>query len=222
MPKVNKSTQAYLDIAEIKNDTVIMKDGSIRATIMVSSINFALKSEDEQAALVSNYVSFLNYLNFPIQIVVQSRKLDIEKYMKRIESAEREVTNELLKRQIVNYKAYVKELIDIGDIMTKRFFIVVPYSPLEKKSGSGGGFFMRLGAVFAPAKVIQMNQTKFEKYLHDLNQRVEHIKMNISSLGLTVVRLDTQSLIELYYNAYNPSIAANQKLTDIDRLRIEQ
>ena len=109
--KVTTSTQLFLDIAEIKNDTVIMKDGTMRAVLMASSINFALKSEDEQNALVSAYVTFLNYLDFPIQIVIQSRKLDIEGYLKRIEEAEKELTNELLKRQILDYKNYINELV---------------------------------------------------------------------------------------------------------------
>jgi type IV secretory pathway VirB4 component len=217
--KINDSTQLFLDISEIKNDTVIMKDGSLRAVLMVSSINFALKSEDEQNALISSYVTFLNYLNFPIQIVIQSRKLDIEVYIKRIEDAERNLTNELLRRQILDYKAYVKELVELGDIMTKRFFIAIPYSSLESTKT---GFFDKLMAVFTPAKVVRLKQDKFNKFLHELNQRCEHVNMNISSIGLTSKRLDTQSLIELYYTSYNPAVAQNQKLQDLDKLQVEQ
>jgi hypothetical protein len=217
--KPSNSTQLFLDIAEIKNDTVIMKDGTLRAVMMVSSINFALKSEEEQEAIVSGYVTFLNYLDFPIQIVIQSRRLDIENYTKRLEEAERDLTNDLLKKQIVNYKAYIKELVELGDIMTKTFYIAVPFSPLESHSSS---FWTRLASVFSPAKIIQLKESKFKKFLHDLNQRVEHVRMNISSLGLTTARLDTQSLIELYYNVYNPIVSQNQKLADIKKLRIEQ
>lgn len=217
--KISQSTQIFLDIAEIKNDVAILKDGTLRAVLMTSSINFALKSEDEQNALVSSYVNFLNYLTFPLQIVVQSRKLDIDVYLKKIEDAEREVTNDLLKRQIVNYKAYIKELVDLGDIMTKRFFIVVPYSPVEDKKT---GFFAKVGAVFTPAKLVRLKQEKFNKLLHEINQRIDHVNMNISSLGITTIRLDTQSLIELYYNAYNPTVSTKQKLTDMERLRIEE
>jgi hypothetical protein len=218
--KVKQSTQMFLDIAEVKNDAVIMKDGTLRAVIMVSSLNFALKSEDEQKAIVQGYVTFLNYLNFPIQIVIQSRKLDLDGYIKRIEDAERELTNDLLKKQIVNYKGYIQELVELGDIMTKTFFIVVPFSPLE--AGASKGFFSSLGAVFTPAKVIQIKQKTFNKYLHDLNQRIEHVRMNISSLGLTTVRLDTQGLIELYYNVYNPIVSQSQKLADLNKLRVQK
>ncbi|MBU1131680.1 hypothetical protein KKC32_00275 [Patescibacteria group bacterium] len=216
--KITQSTQIFLDIAEIKNDAIVLKDGSLRAILMVSSINFALKSEDEQNALVSSYVGFLNYLNFPIQIVIQSRKLDIGRYMQRIEESERSLTNDLLKRQIVNYKAYIKELVELGDIMTKRFFIAIPYSPFEEKNR---GFFNRLASLFSPEKIIQLKQSKFEKYLHELDMRLEHVNMSISGMGLTTARLDTQGLIELFYNIYNISTAEKEQLTDINKLRLE-
>lgn len=217
--KIQQSTQLFLDISEIKNDAVILKDGSLRAVMMTSSINFSLKSEDEQKALISSYVSFLNYLDFPLQIVIQSRKLDIDGYIKRIEDSEKGLTNDLLKKQIVNYKAYVKELIELGQIMTKRFYIVIPYSPIEEKKL---GFFSRVGSALTPAKILRLGQEKFDKYLYELNKRIEHVEMNISSLGVKTVRLDTQSLIELYYNIYNPTVSAKQKMTDIEKLRVEE
>lgn len=216
--KVSQSTQLFLDIAEIKNDTVVLKDGTLRAVLMVSSINFALKSEEEQEALVSSYITFLNYIDFPLQIIIQSRKLDIETYIKRLDDYERSLVNELLRRQIINYKAYIKELVELGEIMTKRFFIVVPFSPIEEK---GRGFWARLGTVLTPVKVIKLKQEKFEKYLHELAQRVEHVKMNITSLGLTAERLDTQGLIELYYDVYNPLVAQSQQLPDLASMRVE-
>lgn len=217
--KPRQSTQMFLDIAEIKNDTVILKDGTLRAVTMVSSINFALKSEEEQEAIVSGYVTFLNYLDFPIQIMIQSRRLDIENYLKRLEEAERDLTNDLLKMQINDYKAYIKELIELGDIMTKNFFIVVPFSPTEARSS---GFFGRLASALSPTKIIQLKDEKLNKFLHELGQRVEHVRMNISSLGLKTVRLDTQSLIELYYNVYNPIVSQNQKLINLQNLRLDE
>lgn len=217
--KIATSTQIFLDIAEIKNNTVILKDGSLRSVLMVSSLNFALKSEDEQTAVVSSYVTFLNSLDFPIQIVIQSRRLDISNYITKLKAREAEITNELLRRQMVNYQAYIKELVQLGDIMSKRFFLVVPYSPFEDKSR---GFWSRLGSLFSPGQIIRINQEKFDKYKHSLDQRLAHVKMHITSLGLETVELDTQSLIELYYSVYNPEVAAKQKLADIDRLRLEE
>ncbi|MFA6537406.1 MAG: TraC family protein [Patescibacteria group bacterium] len=216
--KITTSTQMFLDIAEIKNDTVILKDGTLRAVLVASSVNFALKSEEEQSALVSSYVSFLNYIDYPLQIVVQSRKLDIGGYIKKIEEIERTQTNELLKKQVSNYKAYVKELIDLNDIMSKRFFIVIPYSPIEDKKR---GFLGRMSSVLSPSKVIKLKQDKFNSYLHELNQRVEHVRMNVSSMDITAQRLDTQGLIELYYEVYNPQTSQSQKLGNIEKLRVE-
>lgn len=217
--KVSYSTQMFIDIAEIKNDCVIMKDGTLRAVLMVSSLNFALKSEEEQAAVVSSYVTFLNFVDFPLQIVIQSRKLDIDGYMQKLRQREAEITNELLRRQMINYQAYIKELVDLGDIMSKRFFLVVPYSPIEDKKLN---FWSRLGSLFTPGKVLRLNQQKFEEYKHVLEQRVEHVESHITSMGLETVRLDTQSLIELYYNVYNPDIAVKQKLIDVDKLNLEE
>ncbi len=216
--KITTSTQIFLDISEIKNDTVIMKDGTLRAVLMVSSVNFALKSEEEQESLVGAYVTFLNYLDFPLQIVVQSRKLDIEAYLKMIEEAERMQTNELLKVQIANYKSYIKELIELNDIMSKRFFVVIPYSSIEDKKQ---GFLTRVSTVLSPSKIIKLKQEKFQEYLKELNQRVAHVKMNIGSLDIQAERLDTQSLIELFYGVYNPVSSMSQKLMDLDLLQVD-
>jgi hypothetical protein len=216
--KIVQSTQLFLDVAEIRNGIVIMKDGTLRAVMMISSINFALKSEEEQEAIVNAYVGFLNYLDFPIQIVIQSRKLDISPYMDRLKEREGEITNELLRRQIIDYQQYINSLVDLGDIMSKKFFIVVPYSPLEDQKKS---FMSRVSALFSPGQVIRLNQEKFDKYSYSLTQRVEHVKMHITSLGLEAAVLDTQSLIELYYNVYNPDTSPQQKMTDTDHLRLE-
>jgi len=217
--KINSSTQQYLDITEIKEDTVIMRDGSLRAVIMVSSINFALKSEDEQNAIISAYVSFLNNIDFPLQIVIQSRELNIEGYMESLKQKEKEQTNELLKVQTTEYIQYIQELISLGKIMSKRFYIVVPYNPLSDKQKS---FFKRLLESFKPATLIRMKEEKFLRRRAELIRRVEHIISGLASIGVNTVQLDTQGLIELFYNTYNPKTSANQKLVDIKQLRIAE
>ena len=216
--KISQSTQLFLDVAEIRNDTVIMKDGSLRSVMLVSSINFALKSEDEQDAVVSSYVQFLNFLDFPIQIVIQSRKLDISNYINLLKEKEGEITNELLRRQMINYQSYVQELVELGDIMSKRFFVVVPYSDVEDKSR---GFMSRFASLFTPGRVIRLNKEKFEKSHYSLFQRVEHVKSHITSMGVEAVVLDTESLIELYYNVYNPDVSTQQKISKLDKIRLE-
>lgn len=212
------STLRYLDIAGIRQDTVIMKDGNLRSVIMVSSINFALKNEDEQNAIISSYVSFLNNISFPLQIVIQSRELNIEAYMSQLKQKEKEQTNELLKMQIGEYITYVKELVSLSKIMNKRFFVIVPYDPMSDKKK---GFISRLTETFSPTSLIKMKEEKFMRLRKELGRRVDTVISGLSSIGLNTIELDTQSLIELYYNTYNPVTAANEHLAEVEKLRLE-
>jgi type IV secretory pathway VirB4 component len=217
--KITVSTQSYLDIAEIRDDTVVMKDGTLRAVIMVSSLNFALKSDDEQNAIISSYVSFLNNIEFPLQIVIQSRELNIENYLVDLEKKEKEQTNELLKIQTTEYIQYVKELISIGKIMSKRFYVVVPYNPLSDKQKK---FIARITDIFKAATLIKMKDDVFMRRKSQLNYRVDNIVSGLMSTGLNAVPLDTQGLIELFYNTYNPETSANEKLADTRELRVAE
>jgi len=216
--KTNVSTQQFLDIAEIRDDVVIRKDGSLCAVLLVSSINFALKSEEEQNALIQGYMTFLNSLDSEIQIVIQSRRLNIEKYLNSLKAKEKEQTNELLRTQIAEYRDFVNELITLGDIMGKRFYIVVPFAPgkSEKKT-----FANQLGAVFSPAKVIKLSEKTLDKYHARLATRIEKVATGLGSMGLTAVQLNTQSLVELYYNSYNVELARSQKIPPPDKLQTE-
>lgn len=211
-------TKKYVPISEIRNDCLIMKDGTLRAVIMVASINFALKSAEEQQAIISAYMTFLNSINFPIQIVIQSRKFNIDDYIEKLKQAEKEQVNELLKIQIADYRNFITELIKIGDIMTKRFYLVVPYNPL---SDSQRGFWSRLMDLFTPTSLIKLGEEKFARRRRDLFQRVNHLVSGLNSMGLEAQHLDTQHLIELYYNSYNPQLAENEKLVGIDKIRVE-
>ena len=215
--KPGVAAQRHLDIAEIKDDVVILKDGTLRSVLMVSSINFALKSEDEQQAIISQYVSFLNSLEFPLQVVIQSRRLNIEKYIEKLKEAERNQKNELLKIQIADYRAFVNELVDLGQIMQKHFFVVIPYSPLSDKQK---GFFQRAGEVLSPATSVRLAEDRFQQRKSALEIRVGHIKSALNSMGLKSVRLDTQGLIELYYRVYNPELYESQKMVDTDKMRV--
>lgn len=213
------ATQKYLEIAEIKEDVVILKDGTLRAVLLVSSINFALKSEDEQNAIISSYMSFLNSVDFPLQIVIQSRKLNIEGYLARLKAVEKEQSNELLKMQTADYRQFVEELIEIGDIMNKQFYLVIPYDPLSDKQKS---FWSRLKELFTPAAILKLSAKKFKQRKRGLDQRVSHVRANLTSIGLHSEILDTQSLIELYYNIYNPALAEQQKLVEVGKIQVEE
>ncbi len=217
--KPTAATQKYLDILEIKDDVVVLKDGTIRAVLLVSSINFALKSEEEQNAIIQGYIQFLNSFNFPFQIVIQSRRLDIDEYLDRLKNIEKEQVNELLKIQTTEYRQYIKELVGLADIMSKHFYVIVPYSPGK---GERKNFFTQLQEAISPSKIINLKQKKFDKYRNELLKRVDFISDGLSSLGLKVVQLDTQGLIELFYNIYNLETYDQQELKDINKIRIEE
>ena len=217
--KPSTSTQKYLDIAEIRDDLAVLNDGTVRGVLLVSSINFDLKSEDEQRAIISNYVNFLNTLDYPLQVIIQSRPLNIDDYMGRLKKMEREQTNELLRMQTADYRGFVHELLTLEKIMSKKFYIVVPYSPLSDKRK---GFISRFSSVFSPAKVVSLSRKNFEEFSEQLEKRCNFIGTGLGSLGLRSQRLSTQALIELYYNSYNPDIFQKQPMGDINKLTVEK
>lgn len=214
-----KSTQRFLEIAEIKEDVVVVKDGTLKAVLLVSSINFALKSDDEQTAIIRGYMSFLNSLDFPLQIVIQSRKLNIQKYLDKLGELEKEQTNDLLRMLTMEYRQYIRELVELGEIMNKRFYVVVPYDPLSDQQK---GFFKRFQEVLRPTIFLKLSQERFRRHRHELMQRVEHVISGLNSMSLEVAVLDTQSLIELYYNTYNPETASLTPLIEMDKLQVEE
>ncbi len=213
------NTQTHLPIAEIKDGVVVLRDGTMRKVLLTSSINFALKSEDEQNAIISSYVGFLNSLDFPVQIVVQSRKLQIKPYLETLNKLEREQANELLRVQIADYRLFIEELVDIGKIMTKRYFVIVPYSPLDNKKK---GFFARFKEVIVPALTLNLKEDQFERRKQDLDLRVRQIQSGLSGIGLEVAELDTQALIELYYSTYNPDISFAEQMGDVTKQQVEE
>lgn len=212
------SSQRHLPIAEIRDGVVVMKDGTLRAVLITSSINFALKSEEEQNALISAYVGFLNSIDFPLQIVVQSRKLQIKQYLENLGKIEREQRNDLLRVQIADYRAFIAELVEIGEIMTKRFYIVVPYDPASNQKKS---FWSRLQEVFRPAAAVRIKEKLFQERKYELDTRVRAVISGLSSMSLQVAQMDTQALIELYYSTYNPDIALNQEMPAVEKIRLE-
>lgn len=212
------ATKHHLMVNEIKEDTVVMKDGTLRAVLMVSSINFALKNEDEQTAIISSYVSFLNSLDHPLQILIQSRALNIAPYLSKLTKLESKQTNELLRVQIADYRSFVAQLVEMGNITSKNFYVIVPYDPLSNKSKS---FFARAGELINPATTVHLKEKRFQTRKNDLDMRVRLVSGGLQGMGLEVVRLDTQSLIELFYSTYNPDIALAEPLPEINKLQVE-
>lgn len=212
--KPSASTQKYLDIAEIKEDTVVMRDGSLRAVIVVSSVNFSLKSGDEQNALISAYQSFLNALEFSIEIVMQSRKLDIHSYLDKLRSTMQQQTNELLRLQTQEYVEYISKLIEFASIMNKTFYIIIPLTTGAVKSG----FFSKITGLFSPGKQISSQKLGFESAREELLKRVNQVSSGLGSMGLKTIVLNTEELIELMYNSYNLNTASPIKIKSIEDL----
>lgn len=219
--KPGVSAQRFLDVSEIRDGVVVLKDGTLRSVLLVSSVNFALKSLDEQNAIVQAYMQFLNSLDFPIQVVIQSRKMNVDQYIRQLSENEKTLQNELLKRQIRDYRDFVKQLVQLGDIMQKRFFIVVPYNPSATAGQQQKSFLQRVASLLSPTSLIQLSEERFQKQRFDLSLRVNQVMSGLGSMSLSAVQLDTQGLIELYYTVYNPELYDTQRLTDINQLQVE-
>lgn len=218
-PKPGPSTERFLDIAEIRDDMVLLKDGTVRAVLLVSSINFALKSVEEQEAIIQAYMTFLNSLEYPVQIVIQSRRMNIDAYMNRLIEQERKITNDLLRGQIVEYRNFITELVELGQIMQKMFYLIVPYDPLTNKKKN---FWTRFSEALSPASSAKLNKEQLADRIEQLMRRVELVGGQLNSMGLSSVRLDTQSLIELYYDAYNPDLFETERFVDINQIQVEE
>lgn len=216
--KPTASTQKYLDIAEIKEDTVVMRDGSLRAVIVVSSVNFSLKSGDEQNALISAYQGFLNGLEFSIEILMQSRKLDIHSYLDKLRTIMQQQTNELLRQQTQEYIEYISKLIEFASIMNKTFYIIIPLTTGAVKTS----FMSKITGLFSPGREISSQKLGFESSREELFKRVNQVSSGLSSMGLKTIVLNTEELVELMYNSYNLSTASPIKIKSIEDLDLVQ
>lgn len=213
--KTIKSTQAYLDIAAVKDGVVVLKNGGLRAIVMVTSVNFALKSPAEQEDIVLRYQGFLNALAFPLQIIMQSRKLDLTNYLARLRERGESETNEQIRLQTTSYVAFMEKLLTVANIMDKRFLVVISFDPPSLASRS---FFDRL---LNPTRqvTLTMSDKEFTEFKTQLDERVGVISSGLASMGLKVGRLGTKELIELYYATYNPEEAVKERLVDVTQLQ---
>ena len=210
-----QSTKNLVDIADIIENMVLLKNGSLRAVIEVSAINFELRSEGEQVAILQNFQRFLNSIDFPLQIVVNSRKLDIEDYLKLIEKSTESLTSELLKIQAAEYSKFVKELSDLSNIMDKSFYIVVPFYVFEAPSKAG--ITQSIKSIFKPSSVVkEIKPEQLDTYKTQLLQRVELIFDGLIGLGLKTRILESDELMKLYYGLYNPGLKTEFKSQAID------
>ncbi len=184
---IRGSTQEHLEIADIVDDLVVMKDGSVALVIAVSAVNFGLLSEKEQEAIIFAYAGMINSLNFSIQIVIRSQQKDISHYLSLLEQEENKQTNPLLKAQIGSYRAFIAQTVKENNVLDKKFYVVVPFSSLELGVGTKKP---PIATILERAKVALMPKR-------------DHLMRQMGRLGLRAKQLTTAELIEVYYEIYN-------------------
>lgn len=217
--KTTSPTQAFLDVAEIKEDVIVLKSGTLRSVLAVSAINFDLKSSDEQEAIIAQYQNFLNSLDFPVQILVSSRKLNMKKYMDFLTEKEKSQPSELLRIQLAEYRSFMEQLASVSNIMEKKFYIIVPFSPIENENA---GFLGNITSLLNPQKNILEKRENFETYKNQLYQRVDHVTAALSGIGLRIIPLKTEELIELMYDSYNPATFNATEIKDTAQLELSR
>lgn len=207
-----KATQDFVPIKEIRDGILILKDDSMRALVMASSLNFALKSADEQQSIIYQFQNFLNSLNFSVQICVESRRLDIRPYLALLEDRYKEQTSDLMKIQTREYIEFVRTFTESTNIMTKTFFIVVPYSPpiIHMRDS-------KFENIIKHKSIKEKNEdsvTDFEESRTQIEQRVSVVEQGLVRCGIRVAQLGTEELVEIFYKLFNPG--------DVDKPIINQ
>lgn len=197
-----KATQEFIPIKEIRDGIIVLKDDELRAIVLANSINLSLKSEDEQRATMLQFQNFLNTLDFPIQISVQSRRLDIRPYLMLLEDRIKVQTEPLIKLQTREYIGFIRKFTEDVSIMTKTFFVVVPYTHTVLKSDSGilGSFFSKK----SKEQALAAKKVDFEEKRSQLEERVAVIQQGLSRCGINSAQLGTEEVVEVFYKVFNP------------------
>ncbi len=215
------STQRFLEIAEIHNNTILLKNGGLRAILQVEAINFNLKSETEQQGIIAGYGSFLNTITFPLQIVIRSSRTNIDEYLKQITDIGGKNKNALLQQQTRNYVSFMQKLLEVADIMQKRFYVIIPLDHSTRKKSALEQLFSWLHPDDTLGMASQRRR-EFTPALKQLNERVELVEAGLANIGLHNKRLATRDLVELFYQIYNPQTSQNQKIpADMEALNVE-
>jgi type IV secretory pathway VirB4 component len=203
MAKVpTNSTQQFIPIEDIKDGLVVMDDGSLRGILMASSLNFSLKSDDERQAILLQFQDFLNSLDFSIQIYIQSRKLDIRPYLALLEERYKEQTNDLMKIQTEQYIDFIKKFTESTSIMTKNFFLIVPYDSPIVNTGRGASSI--ISSLLGSKSDKGLDLENFEENKAQLEQRLGVVEQGLVRCGIRVARLGNEEVVELFYKIFNP------------------
>ncbi len=213
MAKEFGSSRDLVTIKEIKEDTLVLKDGGLRQVLMVSGVNFALKSEMEQNLILQAYQNLLNTLDFPIQIIVHSRKVNIEKYLEKLDKFQAAESSPILKNQAEEYREFISGFVAKNPIMEKSFFVVVPFFPTALPSATSvRNFLPFFKEKNAKEKQEHETATSFAGDVEQLRERVKSVAENLSSIGLESMVLNNEQLTELLYNFYNPETVEKEKV----------
>jgi hypothetical protein len=211
------STLDFMQVEEVRDSVIVLKESQIRSVISVSSANFALKSTKEQDVIISSFQGVLNTLEEPIQILVQSRKLDLTNYIDKLKRLEDEQTNDLLKLKMQEYITYIQQMIQQINIMSKQFYVIVGFEPFEIKSDA----FSKLQRVLSPARFIKQDAEKFKQNRGITMGKSENLAAKLRQLDLNVRILKTEELIGLLYNSYNPDTLESIRINDLGALDLE-
>jgi len=203
---IKGTTQEHLPVEDIIDDMVILKDGNCATVLQVSAVNFDLLSEREQNALIFSYSGILNSLNFNIQILIRTKTKDISSYLKRLKTHEEQQTNPLLKDRIISYEKFIEEMVRKNDVLSKLFFVVIPFSTAE----------MGLGALVPTGNKTPVDKTHvLERAKASLAPKRDHLLRLFSRIGLEIKTVNTKELIELFYSIYNEETADVQKIDNV-------
>ena len=199
MPKATPASQDFVAIRDIKDGVVILKNGQMCSVLLASSVNFALKSQDEQQAILQQFQTFINTLDFSLQIYVQSRRLNIEPYLALLSTREPLQDNDLMRIQLREYMEFIRTFTREVDVMSKNFFVIVPYTPSAINLTKG------ITSLFSPSTKAVPAEMQFEEQRIQLEQRVAVVEGGLSRVGVRTIPLKTEDLVELYYHIYNPT-----------------
>ncbi len=213
----SQATQVFVPIKEIREGVVILKDESFRMILMCSTLNFALKSEDEQSAIVMQYQNFLNSLDFSVQFFIQSRKLNINPYLTTLEEARVQQPNELLKIQTKEYIDFIRNFVTTTNIVEKTFYVVVPYASSIAMPTKSSNPISGILSIFSRNKdnLGQAEAMRFAEARLQIQQRADVVSQGLAGAGIRSKQLGTEELIELYYKLFNPGELEKESLKSI-------
>jgi len=210
MPKETSSSQSLISLQQIKKGVIILKSGSLRSVLEVSGINFDLKSEEEQSSVLMSWRNLINNLDFPLQVIAHSRRVNIESYLNFLQEKISQETNNLLKLQGEDYYTFIKGLVTGNNIMKKKFYVIVPYDPIMLKTKT---ILSQIAEAYktllnlrhqAFSAIIPLSDESFNQHYQQLMIRQNNIITNLTRMGLQSHPLTTKELIELFFNSYNP------------------